>query len=348
MSGYPCELIEDLIPLYIEDVLSAESRSIVKQHINECADCLKLINEYSVQEVLPQDLPENLPQVDTFKSTMKRLRIWSLYVLLAISIIGIAIAGLSYHLGSTSGQDLLSVKQVVTYFAQEGLKLKTDNDNPYAGEEINGVKPVGFTIDKSEDQVLIYEYKDFDTRKDAARQWKKKGAEDGLSGFMGFDEPTLYGARNILIIYAAGSDEPTIEDVERAGKVKKVVFYQLNNARKIVFAGEGQYWQGKLTVDYYENWLRKDDKLEYDQYHFTKPELTYKGSDSLNGAVVTYNFNTPGGMTGGTIEWPDDNKRVLGTGGGNGSFSRENKALSVTVKWNGQVETFELNAIEQK
>jgi hypothetical protein len=270
--------------------------------------------------------------------SMKRLRIWGWYLLLAVTVSGIAIASISYHLGSSSRQDLLSVKQVVTYFAQAGLELKRDKSNPLISEEINGVKPVSFTIDKSEDQMLIYEYDDFKSRVDAARKWGEKGAEEGA----------IYSAKNILMIYVLGSDEPSIEDVNRVAKVKEVVFNKLNNAQKIVFTGEGQYWQARMTVDYYENWFRKKDgslnSWDYDQYHFTNAELIYQGIDVSKLDEITYKFDSPSGGQGGTVKWCEDNLKHLGGSGGNGALPRKEQIYTVTVNWNGQLETFELKA----
>lgn len=36
---YPCEIIRDLLPLYIDDVCSEESGQAVKQHLGECGQC---------------------------------------------------------------------------------------------------------------------------------------------------------------------------------------------------------------------------------------------------------------------------------------------------------------------
>lgn len=36
---YPCGVIRDLLPLYVDEVLSEESRSIVAEHMAECAGC---------------------------------------------------------------------------------------------------------------------------------------------------------------------------------------------------------------------------------------------------------------------------------------------------------------------
>lgn len=43
-----CEIAKDLIPLYIDGVLSKESEEMVRQHIEGCKDCQKLIDDAGV------------------------------------------------------------------------------------------------------------------------------------------------------------------------------------------------------------------------------------------------------------------------------------------------------------
>ncbi|MDR0952373.1 MAG: zf-HC2 domain-containing protein [Oscillospiraceae bacterium] len=40
-----CEIIRDLLPLYCDGVLSAASRELVEEHLNECADCRALLEK---------------------------------------------------------------------------------------------------------------------------------------------------------------------------------------------------------------------------------------------------------------------------------------------------------------
>ena len=35
----PCEIVKDLIVMYIDDVCSEKSREIVKEHMEGCTDC---------------------------------------------------------------------------------------------------------------------------------------------------------------------------------------------------------------------------------------------------------------------------------------------------------------------
>lgn len=53
MSKLSCEIIKDLIPLYIDDVCSKETAAAIEEHIKECPDCKALL------ESMKEDLPIN-------------------------------------------------------------------------------------------------------------------------------------------------------------------------------------------------------------------------------------------------------------------------------------------------
>ena len=36
---YPCNVIRDLLPLYVDEVCSAESRKMIEEHLKECSEC---------------------------------------------------------------------------------------------------------------------------------------------------------------------------------------------------------------------------------------------------------------------------------------------------------------------
>ena len=38
-----CKIIEDLVPLYLDEVCSEESRKAVDTHIEKCENCRKLV-----------------------------------------------------------------------------------------------------------------------------------------------------------------------------------------------------------------------------------------------------------------------------------------------------------------
>ena len=40
-----CNIIEDLLPLYVDDMVSEDSRKLVEEHLKECPSCRKMQEE---------------------------------------------------------------------------------------------------------------------------------------------------------------------------------------------------------------------------------------------------------------------------------------------------------------
>ena len=47
---YSCDMIRDLLPLYLDDVASPTSRQLVEEHLSECADCRRILNRLKDDE----------------------------------------------------------------------------------------------------------------------------------------------------------------------------------------------------------------------------------------------------------------------------------------------------------
>ena len=47
-----CNVIEDLLPLYIDDMVSEDSRQLVEEHLKECASCRKMLDEMKKENQL--------------------------------------------------------------------------------------------------------------------------------------------------------------------------------------------------------------------------------------------------------------------------------------------------------
>ena len=47
-----CNIIEDLLPLYIDDMVSEDSRQLVGEHLKECAACRKMLDEMKKENQL--------------------------------------------------------------------------------------------------------------------------------------------------------------------------------------------------------------------------------------------------------------------------------------------------------
>jgi len=78
MIKYPCGMIEDLIPLYIEGDVSDEIKEIVEKHLKDCKNCSDLAAEYSNDKLKLTGVEEDLPQANTFKKSKKKFKMWGL------------------------------------------------------------------------------------------------------------------------------------------------------------------------------------------------------------------------------------------------------------------------------
>lgn len=54
MRNIHCNVIQDLLPLYADDVVSPESRDLVDQHLESCPDCRQVLSEIRTTIPIPQ------------------------------------------------------------------------------------------------------------------------------------------------------------------------------------------------------------------------------------------------------------------------------------------------------
>ena len=43
MKNIPCEVIKDLLPLYVDDICSEKSKRLIEEHLAECEECYKYL-----------------------------------------------------------------------------------------------------------------------------------------------------------------------------------------------------------------------------------------------------------------------------------------------------------------
>lgn len=74
---YDCELIQDIMPLYIDDVLSDKSRKIVGEHLSECSDCRELYKKCSADKNPPvaEDHEESSVRIEKYSKKIRKRRI---------------------------------------------------------------------------------------------------------------------------------------------------------------------------------------------------------------------------------------------------------------------------------
>ena len=91
---YPCGIIKDLLPLYIDEVCNGDSKQAVEQHLSECEACTKLYHTMrSTEGFADKDaaLSEDMQMVNSLKqvknSINRKIKMIVLYVVAAAAVL---------------------------------------------------------------------------------------------------------------------------------------------------------------------------------------------------------------------------------------------------------------------
>lgn len=84
-----CNVIKDLIPLYIDDCCSEESAALVKKHLESCAECKELYEDMKTptEVVSTSAVPKKLKSINGWKASI--LQSVLLFVSFALITIGV-------------------------------------------------------------------------------------------------------------------------------------------------------------------------------------------------------------------------------------------------------------------
>ena len=100
-----CSIIRDLLPLYAEDMVSAETAQYVSEHLNACAECqaeFEGLKDGERLKMLEKNPIERADTVKPFKKMMKRMN--RQFYMLAYSLI---IFFIFLGFGWTGGENLM-------------------------------------------------------------------------------------------------------------------------------------------------------------------------------------------------------------------------------------------------
>jgi hypothetical protein len=88
-----CQIIQDILPLYAENIASEETRAFIEEHLVECENCRSLLNGMKD----PSDIPITLSAAPLIylKKKMFRKRLTTVLVTAAV-VLAIAISGFVY------------------------------------------------------------------------------------------------------------------------------------------------------------------------------------------------------------------------------------------------------------
>lgn len=106
-----CEIIKDLIPLYIDGCCSKESERVVEEHLGDCSECKKLFEEMKE----PTDIiaasvsPKALSKINDLKASVLQ----SVLLFISFGLITIGVAVEAYAGSDSLGNGLFAFNLVV-------------------------------------------------------------------------------------------------------------------------------------------------------------------------------------------------------------------------------------------
>lgn len=79
MSKLSCNIVRDLLPLYVDGVLEKESIEEIKEHLQTCAECRELF-ETMKSDVIPTAKEAPTIQIPELKNLLKRIKMQNLII----------------------------------------------------------------------------------------------------------------------------------------------------------------------------------------------------------------------------------------------------------------------------
>ncbi len=101
-----CEVINDLLPLYVDDVLSKESRELVEEHICECESCKKTLENMSGKVSLPVSPELRMDDTKPIKGLKKFMTKWKR---LTAAVIVLAVIAVIFLFGQYAANKLIKI-----------------------------------------------------------------------------------------------------------------------------------------------------------------------------------------------------------------------------------------------
>jgi predicted anti-sigma-YlaC factor YlaD len=93
-----CDVINDLLPLYVDDVLSDASRELVNEHIKECESCRKTLENMTGKvsiPVSPELRKEDTKPIKGLKKIVTKWK-WLTAVITVLAVLAILFLGFQY------------------------------------------------------------------------------------------------------------------------------------------------------------------------------------------------------------------------------------------------------------
>lgn len=124
-NRYSCEVIQDLLPGYIDQVLSQTGTKVVQEHLEDCKECQKVYQEMRTEE--KKETPKEQMVLDGFRKIRKRTKILKLiagvFFSLCLAAIGYILL-IWYVIGEPVATSQISISEVLYQEEEQSLIIK--------------------------------------------------------------------------------------------------------------------------------------------------------------------------------------------------------------------------------
>ena len=92
-----CNIVQDLLPNYIEKLTSEETNTFIEEHLNECDNC-KNIYESMKKDYKIENEKRDRREVEYIKKYNKKMKVWKKILLIALVIFAVYACSVIYKL----------------------------------------------------------------------------------------------------------------------------------------------------------------------------------------------------------------------------------------------------------
>jgi|GEM_PF-1122944 len=149
-----CSIIQDILPLYIDEIVSKDTKEMVEEHFEQCDQCKQEYELMKQELIIPVEKESLIIKSIQKKWLSKKIMISGLSVLITAVIL------VSVYL-------YVFVHATVVPYSEDVIKIETQNENQlvthYYGvsyQSINMTHPITLEINGEEKNVVFLHYKE--------------------------------------------------------------------------------------------------------------------------------------------------------------------------------------------
>ena len=121
---FNCNIVDDILPLYLENICSEDSRAVLEEHLQECASCREKLTRMKNSSIIPDvKKKENQIQITDYTKKIKRHRFKVGILLVLICVLSACILSLCF----LTVKDMYAQADPIIHEVEDGVYNLTDN-----------------------------------------------------------------------------------------------------------------------------------------------------------------------------------------------------------------------------